>query len=68
MCVCVCVCVYSTDMHIKTLTYDSVGQAGEDVRRDGRSFLPHLVDQVSRDGFEAAIARLQIDVVVLLRF
>lgn len=60
--------MYSTDTHIRTPTYDSVRQTGEAVSRDGRSLLPHLVDQVSRDGLEAAIARLQIDVVVLLRF
>lgn len=49
-------------------TYDSVRQAGEVVRRDRRSFLPHFVDQVLCDGLEAAIARVQIDVVVSLRF
>lgn len=37
------------------LTYDSVGQAREVIRRDGRSFRPHLVDQVSGDGLEAAV-------------
>ena len=58
-----CVCV-----SVRKPTYDSVRQAGEVVRRDGWSVLPHLVNQVIRDGLEAAIARVQIDVVVLLRF
>lgn len=64
----VCMCVVYTGTHKRKLTYDSVWQAGEGIRRDGRSILPHLVDQVGRDGLKAAIARLQIDVVVLLCF
>lgn len=49
-------------------TYDCVRQDDEAVGSDGRSVLPHLVDQVNRDGLETAIAGAQIDVIVLVRF
>lgn len=49
-------------------TYDCVIQDDEAVGSDGRSVLPHLVDQVNRDGLETTIAGAQIDVVVLVRF
>lgn len=49
-------------------TYDPVRQADEDVGRQVRSVLPHLVDQVNGDGRETVIAGAQIDVVVLVRF
>lgn len=55
-------------MHRAEPTYDSVGQAGEVVKKDGRSLLPHLVDQVNGDGLEGTIAGVQIEPVVLLRF
>lgn len=51
-----------------TLTDDSAGQVCEAVGADGRPVAPHLVHQVHRDGLEAEAARLQIDVVALLRF
>lgn len=48
-------------------TYDCVRQVDEAVGSDGRSVLPHLVDQVNRDGLETAITGAQIDVVVFVR-
>lgn len=58
-----CVCLSSW-----TRTYDPVRQADEAVIGDGRSALPHLVDQVDGDGREAEVAGGQIDVEVLVRF
>lgn len=63
-----CVCSTDTNTHVWKPTYDSVGQAGEVIRRDVWSVLPHSVDQVIRNGHEGAVARLQTDVVVLLSF
>lgn len=57
--VCVCACWRPT--------YDCVRQVDEAVGSDGRSVLPHLVDQVNRDGLETAITGAQIDVVVFVR-
>lgn len=59
---------FSTQIHVRRRTDDSVREAGEVVRWERRSVLPHLVDQVNGDGLEAAIARLQTDVVVFLCF
>lgn len=56
----VCLCVWRP-------TYDTVRQADEALGRDGRSVLPHLVDQVVRDGLETAITGAQTHVVVLVR-
>ncbi len=64
----VCECSTDTNTHVSPLTYDSVGQAEEVVRRDGRSVIPHLINKVKRDGLKAAVAGLQVDVVVLMRF
>lgn len=58
--VCVCACWRPT--------YDPVRQADEAVGSDAWSVLPHLVNQVDRDGLETVITGAQIDVVVLVGF
>lgn len=58
--VCVCACLRPT--------YDPVRQADEAIGLDSRSILPHLVDQVNRDGLETVITGAQTDVKVLVRF